>query len=503
MISWPPEINPSSASETHVVSRGTGPDETVTKANPTTTEINSEEQRIDLKTVHKNNNENGNHLKTIAEAQKESTRSIGSMLGDMRKLCNLVAAGLCFSAAIMVKVLPEKNHLRKFAEDWAGHFARLAIGVIGGATGARDALQAGKPLLAGAQIGDALTSLIAPLKEMTNYRGLWIGAYNALPALETIHGKVAYENTSDYLRTNWDTFTSTLAKIARNPLGLLDPSKKGELGIVSGLAMSTCSVLYMITGIKAFATIRDGFGMTVEGEKIKPKHLAEGRGRYAASGYLMMAGSAANIKSKYAGKDTLFWSYLNLALNSVGKMFYLDALQANEPAIIAEPITFMEMVSRSMKNFFNFGKKTEQVLKNTQPILLKVEDQPEALRAQVRAVQLETKPSNGNSWSVPRIRSYARPLQASAGHGSTPASAATTAKITPGSPAAMAKASSTTNTSKGNKSADLMMRKLAATPSSTTARPMTTVKAITNTPKPKPAIGRIKSATPLPILKTK
>ncbi len=375
----------------------------------TTQETNAAPQTTDretLQTHHLAPNGNGKHTKTIAEAEQESSKTLTSLLADVRRGCNLLAAGFCLTAAVMVKVLPEKNPARKFVEDWAAHFARLAIGMIGGATGAVDAIRSGKPLLAGAQIGDAITSVIAPLKEMTNYRGLWVGAYNALPSLETIHGKGSYKGVGDYVRTNWEALKSTLSRIVSNPWGLFDPRQKGELGVVSGLAISICSALYIATGIKAFASLRDVFGITVEGEKAKPQHLKEGRGRYAMSGYLMMAGSAANIQSKYSPKNSLVWSYINLAFNAIGKMFYLDSLQAQEPASIGKPLTFQKMLHNSFKNLFSFGKQTREVLEEIQPTLLKIEDQPEALRQQVKVIQEGRQAERWSSGGGSRVRTY-------------------------------------------------------------------------------------------------
>ncbi len=322
---------------------------------------------------------------TIERANQLSKRTVSSMLGDLRKFCNLAAAAFCASAAIMVKILPESSPIRKSVENGASGFARLAIGVISGATGAVDAIKSGKHLLAGAQIGDAITSVVSPINDMTNHRGLWIGAYNALPALETIHGKVTYTNFQDYLKTNWTALQSISAKFLKNPLGLFDPQQKGELGVISGIAMSVSSLLYMLTGLKFFATTRNVLGMTVEGEKLKSKHLAEGRGRYAASGYLMMAGSAANIMSQYSKSNSGLWSYVNLFFNALGKDRYQAALRANEPAKINSPITFKDMVVSSLSNMFRFGKETEAVLNIARPMLVKIEDQPIAVQKQVQA----------------------------------------------------------------------------------------------------------------------
>ncbi len=335
-------------------------------------------------------------IRTIEQAHKDSTLTFGLMSYGLRKILSVSATVLCAGAAASVVILPENNSIRKLLETWAGHLARLSIGIASGATGAVDAFRDGKPLLAAAQLGDVVTSIMSPIKNMTNYRGLPIGLYNVLPALETIHGKATYANYTDYFTTNWNTLKIIFKDLLKNPFALFDSNKKGELGVVSGAAMSISSLLYMLTGLNIFATARNTLGIAVEAEKVKSIHLEQGRGRYAGSGCAMMAGSAANIVSEYSsGSNSTFWSYINLLLNAVGKERFQAALQANEPAKIGPSLTFTDMLTRNLKNIFSFGKEAEAVLRKAEPILLKKEQQSEVVQKQVQAVSNHNGVSSG------------------------------------------------------------------------------------------------------------
>lgn len=363
------------------------------KAAQATNSANQKETQAKLHVVSQQGDRTPAPIKTIAQAQKESTLTVGSLMSVVRSILSLASAGLSATAMAAVTVLPKDSRLRKFIETWASCLARVSIGIVSGVTGAVDAIKDGKPGLAIAQIGDVVTSLVAPIVDMTNYRGLPIGMYNALPALETMHGKVQYDSVSDYFKTNWGACKQMFTKLKANPLILFDPSQKGAIGFWSGAAMSVTSLLYMLTGAKIFATARNALGISVEAEKAKPLHLREGRGRYAASGYLMMGGSAANIASQYTKSGSAFWSYANLLMNALGKERFNAALQANEPAKIGAPITFGQMVTNTVKNMFSLGREADKVLQKAQPVILKMKDQSEQVQVEV---QKQVQAMNGN-----------------------------------------------------------------------------------------------------------
>ncbi|MDA0772916.1 MAG: hypothetical protein O3C63_08240 [Cyanobacteria bacterium] len=307
-------------------------------------------------------------VKTFGDIEAEQKKTLQYMLIDLRKIVHLVTSVVCGVTSFTSRLLPEQSKLKLALNTSSTWLAKLAIGVVSGASGAVDAFKDGKYLLGISQIGDAITTVLAPTKEITNYRGLWIGAYNALPALETIEGKSKYLNFNDNVQTTWRAFKQACSELKANPAAIFDRQRSGMLGLVTGALTSASSLMYMLTGAKAFASIRDAVGMGVELEKLKSIHYEAGRGRYIASGWTMLFGSAANMISKYAGKGQEFWSYLNLSANAIGKLFYLDALQNNEPARRQDPITLKEIFNNTLKESLNWGKETRASIERAQPI---------------------------------------------------------------------------------------------------------------------------------------
>lgn len=307
-------------------------------------------------------------IKTMGEIENEQKKTLQYMLIDARKIIHLITSGICAVTSFAAKFLPESSGIRRSLEQTSSMLARLAIGIISGISGAFDAFKDGKHLLGWSQIGDAITTLIAPTEEITNYRGLWVGAYNMLPALETIEGKSQYAGFADNLTSTLSALKKTANNLMRNPAALFDPQSSGSLGVVTGALTSLCSGIYMLTGIRAFASARDALGMGVETEKLKSVHYKAGRSQYIASGWTMLLGSAANMVSKFTdGTTKKFWSYWNLAANAIGKLFYLDALQSNEPTRHQAPIGFGEMITNTLREAFNWGKETKASIERAQP----------------------------------------------------------------------------------------------------------------------------------------
>lgn len=348
-------------------------------------------------------------IHTIGESQKIVNEEAGGLLlGGLRKISSLGAAIVAAFATVAGLVFPEKHIIRKWLDTLSSGFARGAIG-LGNATSAVDAGKDHKIPMAMAQGGSLLTALFAPRKDMTTDRGFFIGAYNTLPALETVHGKVHYDGLQDYLVTNWNALKTIFKQFLKNPMGLFDPNQKGPLGALTGIAMSVSTLLYMLTGFKIFATGRNALGMVVELEKVKPQHLKEGRAQYAASGYLMMAGSAANLLSQYAGKYSSSLINLNFLLNALGNERSAAALQANEPAKIGSPISFMGMITKNLQSMFSFGREAAQVLEKAQPVILKKENQSAVVQ---QTVQKQVQAMNGNGASngaSERLRAFTVP----------------------------------------------------------------------------------------------
>lgn len=309
-------------------------------------------------------------IKTFADIEAEQKKTLRYMLIDVRKIIHLVTSSVCALTAVASGLLSEKNNTRIFLEKASTGLAKLAIGVISGISGAVDAFKDGKYLLALSQIGDAVTTVVSPAEEITNYRGVWVGAYNALPALETIEGKSKYESLGDNVKTTWSAFKRALVEIKESPGSIVDPARSGMLGVLTGTLTTISSLLYMITGAKVFASMRDLLGMGVEVEKLKSTHYEAGRSKYIASGWTMLAGSAANMASKYTDKGKDFWSYLNLSANAIGKLFYLDALQSNEPARHQDPVTFKEVIKNTLNDAFDWGKETRASLERSQPTVI-------------------------------------------------------------------------------------------------------------------------------------
>lgn len=328
----------------------------------TQTEEASRDVTNDIGAMHQNK------VKTFGDIEAEQKKTLQYMLIDLRKIVHLVTSVVCGVTSFTSRLLPEQSKLKLALNASSTWLAKLAIGVVSGASGAVDAFKDGKYLLAISQIGDAITTVLAPTKEITNYRGLWIGAYNALPALETIEGKSKYLNFNDNVQTTWRAFKQACSELKANPAAIFDRQRSGMLGLVTGVLTSASSLMYMITGAKTFASIRDAVGMGVELEKLKSIHYQAGRGRYIASGWTMLFGSAANMISKYSTKGQEFWSYLNLSANAIGKLFYLDALQNNEPARHQDPITLKEIFNNTLRESFNWGKETRASIERAQPI---------------------------------------------------------------------------------------------------------------------------------------
>ncbi|MDD9898570.1 MAG: hypothetical protein OXU45_06180 [Candidatus Melainabacteria bacterium] len=349
-------------------------------------------------------------IKTMGEIESEQKKTLQYMLVDARKIVHLVTSGVCAVTSFASQLLPESSGVRQSLEGTSSMLAKLAIGILSGISGAYDAFKDGKHLLGWSQIGDAITTMIAPTEEITNYRGLWVGAYNLLPALETIEGKSQYLGFGDNLRSTWSAFKKTARELISKPASLWDPSKSGMLGVVTGLFTSMCSALYMATGIKAFASARDMLGMGVETEKLKSVHYQAGRNQYIASGWTMLVGSAANMISKFAeGGNKAFWSYWNLAANAIGKLFYLDALQNNEPARRQVPVDFSEMVSKTMRQAFDWGKETRASLERAQPHAIQdteIADRVVELKEEEARVRQEISSKRSSTSSSAGSRSY-------------------------------------------------------------------------------------------------
>ncbi len=345
-------------------------------------------------------------IRTIKEAENLSKRTVSSMLGDGRKFFD-VGAAVLNAAAAATNFLPEGHFVRKTLMIWAAASAKLGNSVSD-ATGAIDAIKSGRPFQAAAQIGNTVTFLPSPIQDMITNQGLFMGLGTALPALETLHGKVTYTNFQDYLMTNWGAFKSILTKFSKNPMSLFDLKDKASLGVFSGIARSLSTLLYKLTGLKFFATTSDVFAMTGAMEQVKPIHLEAGRGRYAAAGWLRMASSAANIMSQYSKSKTGLAFYAAQILNAFSNDRFQAALRSNEPAKNNSSISFVDMLKTSIKYMFTFGRETKEVLRRAQPLLLKVKDQSPIVQKQVQAVTKNGMSSNLGSTSRAKTNVSAR-----------------------------------------------------------------------------------------------